>query len=136
MNEIYSEIILDLYKNPLNKGHLINPNLVVQGGNPSCGDQAVFELSINNSKIDGIKFSGFGCAISIASESILTELVKGKKVSEAINLTEKDLLESLGGVIQTRIKCAALGLRILREALKKFDSEKPSQRLVVTGLIV
>ena len=126
-SELYSEIILDLYKNPLNKGEIEGAELTAEGGNPLCGDYAKIFLRIKNNVIEDAKFLGNGCAISVASESILTEMLKGKKLSEAKKLTEKELFAELGNIIQTRIKCALLGLIIVKKGFEEFEKNGGKQ---------
>ena len=120
-SSVYTDIILELYKNPPNYGHLIGPNFKSSGGNPSCGDFVSFEAKIVDSKIVDIKFVGNGCAISKASAAMLTEMVKGKNVEEVLKLEGQDMFEKLGQIIQTRIKCALVGLVILKRGLEKFE---------------
>lgn len=121
MNELYSELILDLYKNPLNYGELKKFNVKAEGGNSSCGDLVVFTFLIKDNKIKDIKFKGEGCAISRASSSLLTEKVLGKTLKEVKNISEKELMDLLGGIIQTRIKCALLGKKVLDKAIKEWE---------------
>lgn len=132
---IYTEIILELYKSPLNKGVMEKPDLLAGGGNPTCGDQATFYLKISRGIIKGVKFSGSGCAISVASESLLTEMVKGKKISEAKKITEKELFAQLGGIIQTRIKCALLGLIVLKKGIEEYE-KNGGKKTAVNGIVV
>ena len=128
-SEIYSEIIIDLYKNPINFGRLSNPSITLQGGNPLCGDEVQFELKLEAGIIKDIRFTGHGCAISRASESLLSEMVKGKKVGEIEMIKDKDVFEVLGNVVQTRVKCALLPLHVLKQGLVKYR-EKPNVKLV------
>ncbi len=131
--EIFSEIILDLYKNPVNFGHIKNHDLKVSGGNPICGDEVSFEVKVENEKIQDIKFTCKGCAISKASESMLTEMVKGKTIKEVKQMSNKEVFDSLGGVIQTRVKCALLGLMVLKRGIEKFE-KSDGKKTVVEGL--
>ncbi|MCR4368663.1 MAG: SUF system NifU family Fe-S cluster assembly protein [archaeon] len=129
-NEIYAEIILDLYKNPANRGIIEDPDVLAEGGNPSCGDHAIFMLKINNGVIEDAKFSGNGCAISVASDSILTELIKGKKVSDAKKISPQDLFSEMGNIIQTRIKCATLGLIVLKKGLEAYEKSAKKKAII------
>jgi len=120
--ELYTEIILDLYKNPLNKGFIENPTHEFLRSNPLCGDEIKIQLIIENNKIKDVKFQGIGCAISQASASLLTEKIKNENmnIDEAKNLNKDDILEMLHIPLSpVRLRCALLGLDALRGALEK-----------------
>ncbi len=118
MDELQLEILLDHYQNPRNFGHLENPDIVHEEGNPSCGDQIRIEIKLEDNKISDIKFTGKGCTISQASASILTELVKGKTLDEIKNFGKEDMLNALGIPISPiRLKCALLGLKVLKAGI-------------------
>ncbi len=118
MDELQMEILLDHYQNPRNFGHLENPDIVHEEGNPSCGDQIRIEIKLEDNKIADIKFTGKGCTISQASASILTELVKGKSLDEVKNFSKEDMLNVLGIPISPiRLKCALLGLKVLKAGI-------------------
>lgn len=119
------EYILDHYKNPRNFGTIEDADLSYEEGIPSCGDVIRLDLKIRDNRLDDIKFSGTGCAISQASVSILTENVTGKEIGEVISLTDHDMLEALGGQVSPiRFKCALLGLTVLKKALKGNKSSQ------------
>lgn len=130
VGEVYTEIILDLYKNPMNKGVIDEPDLDAEGGNPTCGDQIRIMLKVNKGKIEDVKFQGHGCAISVASESLLTEMVKGKTIDETKNITKEELFKELGNIIETRIKCALLGLTVLKKGLEEFEKNNRKRTIV------
>lgn len=118
MDELQLEILLDHYQNPRNFGHLENPDIVHEEGNPSCGDQIRIEIKIQDNKISDIKFTGKGCTISQASASILTEIVKGKTLDEIKKFSKEDMLNALGIPISPiRLKCALLGLKVLKAGI-------------------
>ena len=116
---IYKEMILDLYKNPLNKKALLEYDAVQKEFNPSCGDEIeIFVKFDENGKVQDIGHQGVGCAISQAAVSLLTEEIKGKTKQEIQNMTEKDILEMLQiPISHTRIKCATLGLKTLKKCV-------------------
>lgn len=117
---IYQENILDHYKNPRNKGFMKNPTYKASDLNPFCGDKIEMSLKVNDNKISEVKFNGQGCAISLASASILTELIKGKNLDEIKNLKKEELIEELGIELSAmRIKCALLPLKVLKLAAYK-----------------
>ncbi len=112
------ELILDHYKNPRNFGTIEDADFSYEEGIPSCGDMIRLDLKVRDNKLDDIKFSGTGCAISQASVSILTENVAGKEISDILSLTDHDMLDALGGQVSPiRFKCALLGLTVLKKAL-------------------
>ena len=116
-SDIYKDIILDYYRNPRNFGDLTDPNVRAKDSNPLCGDIIEMQLKINESKVDDIRFKGKGCAISQAAASMLTEVVKGKTLDEIKAMDKSDVLELLGiDPGPTRIKCALLGLKVLKLA--------------------
>ncbi len=141
-DDLYQEIILDHYRNPHNFGEIQRSCTIVEEDNPTCGDQIKLSLWVDENKtIQDIKFSGQGCAISIASASIMTETVKGKttdvakEIADTIITTmrgegEPDVLDEYGdlialkGVIQfpARVKCATLAWHALEEALQKAEA--------------
>ncbi len=141
-DDLYQEIILDHYRNPHNFGEIQRSCTIVEEDNPTCGDQIKLSLWVDENKtIQDIKFSGQGCAISIASASIMTETVKGKTTNEAREIAdtiittmrgegEPDVLDEYGdlialkGVIQfpARVKCATLAWHALEEALQKAET--------------
>jgi nitrogen fixation NifU-like protein len=118
MDDFYKEYILDHYRNPRNFGHLENPTASAEDLNPLCGDKISMELSVGaDGKIDDVRFSGKGCAISQASASMLTESIKGKTLEEVAQLSHDVVLENVGiGISPTRMKCAMLGLKVAKSA--------------------
>ncbi len=114
---IYREEILEHWQNPQNFGSIKKADSVIEQINPLCGDQLTFYFKIKGGKIENVAFTGNGCAISIASASILSEAIKGKKMETIGKITGKDMLEFLGGTVApARLKCAFLAL----EAVKKL----------------
>ena len=112
------EYILDHYRNPRNYGTIEDPDLSYEEGIPSCGDLIRLDIKLDGQKVQDLKFSGTGCAISQASVSILTEQVTGKDVQDIAALTDQDMLNALGRPISPiRFKCALLGLNVLKKAL-------------------
>ncbi len=114
-SDIYKDIILDYYRNPRNFGELPNPDVRAKDSNPLCGDIIEMQLKINDGKVEDIRFQGKGCAISQAAASMLTEVAKGKSLDEIKAVGKPDVLELLGiDPGPTRIKCALLGLKVLK----------------------
>ena len=115
----YEELILEHWRNPRNKGSLENPDIDVVEANPLCGDVVRLQLSVKEGTVKDVRFEGQGCAISQAAASLLTEMIKGKTVSEVKEMKDEELLSALGGVIKTRLSCALLPLRALRKGLSE-----------------
>jgi len=118
MDDFYRDYILDHYRNPRNYGHLEKPDAQADDLNPLCGDTIHMELKLDDGgTVRDVKFVGKGCAISQASASMLTESVKGLKLADVARLSKDVVLENVGiGISPTRMKCAMLGLRVLKSA--------------------
>jgi nitrogen fixation NifU-like protein len=117
MDDFYRDYILDHYRNPRNFGRLEHADAAAEDLNPLCGDQVRMELKLNDGVVSDLRFSGKGCAISQAAASMLTETVKGMKLSDIAKLSKDVVLENVGiGISATRMKCAMLGLRVLKSA--------------------
>ncbi|HEV3196080.1 MAG TPA: SUF system NifU family Fe-S cluster assembly protein [Candidatus Cybelea sp.] len=117
MDDFYRDYILDHYRNPRNFGTLENADVEAEDLNPLCGDQIRMQLKVDGDVVRDLRFSGKGCAISQASASMLTEAVKGMKLSDVAKLSKDVVLENVGiGISPTRMKCAMLGLRVLKSA--------------------
>jgi nitrogen fixation NifU-like protein len=118
MDDFYRENILDHYKNPRNAGHLEHPTTTADGVNPLCGDELSVELEIEGDTVQDVRFNGRGCAISQAAASMISDVVKGKTVTEVRALGSEDVLEELGIPLSPiRLKCALLSVNVLRVAL-------------------
>ncbi|GAC1658828.1 MAG: SUF system NifU family Fe-S cluster assembly protein [Vulcanimicrobiaceae bacterium] len=117
MDDFYKDYILDHYRSPRNFGKFENPDVFAEDVNPLCGDEIRIELKVQDGKVEDVRFSGKGCAISQASISMLTESVKGKSLEEIARLPQDVVLENVGiGISPTRMKCAMLGLKVLKSA--------------------
>jgi nitrogen fixation NifU-like protein len=118
MDDFYRDYILDHYRNPRNFGTLEKPDATAEDLNPLCGDQIRMDVAIaEDGTVSDVKFSGKGCAISQASASMLTESIKGMKLEDVARLSKETVLENVGiGISPTRMKCAMLGLRVLKSA--------------------
>jgi nitrogen fixation NifU-like protein len=118
MDDFYRDYILDHYRNPRNFGTFENADVEAEDLNPLCGDQIRMQLKVDDGVVRDLRFSGKGCAISQASASMLTEAVKGMKLSDVAKLSKDVVLENVGiGISPTRMKCAMLGLRVLKSAV-------------------
>jgi nitrogen fixation protein NifU and related proteins len=117
MDDFYRDFILDHYRSPRNFGHFESPSAVAEETNPLCGDKIRIELEVAEGVVRDVRFSGKGCAISQASASMLTESIKGMRLEEIARLPKEVVLDNVGiGISPTRMKCAMLGLRVLKSA--------------------
>jgi len=118
MDDFYKEYILDHYRNPRNFGHLDAPTVSAEDLNPLCGDKIRMELLVDaDGRVEDVRFSGKGCAISQASASMLTESIKGEKLEDIARMKMDVVVENVGiGISPTRMKCATLGLKVLKSA--------------------
>lgn len=124
MSDLYREQILEHYRNPHNHGTLDPHDATYEDTNPLCGDRIRIDLRIEDNVVKDIAFSGRGCAISQASTSILTDLVKGEPLDEVMEFSKDDLLDELGIPISpARIKCALLGLHVLKVGIDQYTRE-------------
>ena len=116
---LYREELMDIYKNPSNKGHIDHPTHHADGKNPMCGDEITLQLKIADGKIEDAKFDGNACSVSIISSEILTEHIVGMPVDTAMKITKEDLLKMIGlNLTTSRVKCATLVLSALQGALE------------------
>jgi len=124
MDTLYRDNILDHYKNPRNYGKLENPDISHEEYNPLCGDRLTIQLKIGaDNRVEAVKFSGHGCAISQASASMLTEMIEGKSLDEVKAITKEDILDMLGIPIgPVRLKCALLSLKALKVGVYGLDT--------------
>ena len=125
MNDLYKDNIIDHYKNPRHFGQVDQPTVSHQEVNSLCGDQIRMDLIIKNDKILEVKFSGNGCAISMASASMLSEKISRKKIKEAAKINRDQILEMLNiPMSPTRLKCALLPWEVLQKTLQKYRTKK------------
>ncbi len=128
---MYTETVMDHFRNPRNVGSMENADGVGQVGNPKCGDIMKIYLKINNDIIEDVKFETFGCGSAIASSSMATELIKGKSIDEAVDLSNKAVIEALGGLPPVKVHCSVLAEQAVKSAL--FDYSQKTGK-VIKGL--
>ncbi len=116
----YSEKVMDHFQNPRNVGKIENADGVGEVGNAKCGDIMKIYLKIDDGIITDVKFNTFGCASAIATSSMATELIKGKPVSEALELTNSAVVEALDGLPAVKIHCSVLAEEAVKAAVKDY----------------
>lgn len=125
MQDLYQEELMDIFKNPHNKGKIKNPSVVVSKKNPMCGDELTLELDIKNNIVRDAKFEGSACSVSVISSSILTDYLIGKKLTEIKKLTKEDLLKLINlNLTTSRVACATLVYYALSDAIKNYEKRK------------
>ena len=117
---LYSDKVMDHFRNPRNVGSIENADAVGEVGNAKCGDIMKIYMKIEDDTIVDVKFETFGCGSAIASSSMATELIKGKKISEALTLTNKAVTEALDGLPAHKIHCSVLAEQAIKSALKDY----------------
>jgi len=121
---MYSEKVMDHFTNPRNVGEIKNADGVGQVGNPKCGDIMKMYLKIEDNIIVDAKFKTFGCGAAVATSSMATELVKGKTVEEALNVTNIAVAEALGGLPPVKMHCSNLAEEAIRAAIDDYMRKK------------
>ncbi|MCI4462901.1 MAG: iron-sulfur cluster assembly scaffold protein [Caldisericum sp.] len=118
----YTKLVIEHFKNPHNVGEIPDADVKVTEGSPACGDMITLYLKIDpeTKKIVDVKFKSYGCASNIATASIITDLVKGKTVEEAKNITWKDAAEALGGLPPVKVHCSVLAADALHSAVELY----------------
>ena len=117
---LYTETVMDHFMNPRNVGELENPDGVGEVGNAKCGDIMKMYLKIENNVIVDVKFETFGCGSAIASSSMATEMIKGKTIEEALAVTNKQVVEALGGLPAHKLHCSVLAEESIKSAVKDY----------------
>ncbi len=123
----YSDQVMDHFMNPRNMGEMENPDGVGKAGNPVCGDTALIYLKIDNDVITDIKFKTFGCAAAIATTSMMTEMVKGKSIEQAMKISDRDILDALGGLPSPKEHCSLIATEGIHKAIQNYRNSKAAE---------
>ena len=124
---LYSEKVMDHFSNPRNVGELENPSGTGTVGNAKCGDIMKMDIQVENGVITDVKFKTFGCGAAIATSSMATEMVKGKRVSEALQLTNKAVAEALDGLPPVKMHCSMLAEQAIHAAVEDYIKKHPEE---------
>ena len=125
---LYSEKVMDHFRNPRNVGVIEDADGVGEVGNAKCGDIMKMYLKIENDIVTDVKFETFGCGSAIASSSMATELIKGKPLSEVKELTNKAVAEALDGLPDYKMHCSVLAEEAIQNALEDYYSKHPEKK--------
>ncbi len=123
---MYSEKVMDHFMNPRNVGEMPDADGVGMEGNPTCGDAMQLFIKIENDKIIDAKFRTFGCGAAIAVSSMITEMIKGKTLDEALSISKEAVAQELGGLPPQKMHCSNLGADALKKAIEDYRSKKKS----------
>ena len=122
---LYNSTVMDHFINPRNMGDLKDADGVGEVGAAACGDIMKISLRIKNGKIDDARFKTFGCGSAIASSSMATELIKGRTIDEAMNFSNQEVVDALGGLPPVKIHCSVLAEEALKAALEDYLKKHP-----------
>jgi len=122
---MYSEKVMEHFRNPRNVGDLPDADGRGQEGNPVCGDVMEIAIKVEDDRIADIKFKTFGCGSAIAVSSMITEMAKGKTLDEALRITKQDVAAELGGLPPQKMHCSNLGAAALRKAIEDYRAKHP-----------
>ena len=125
---LYSEKVMDHFKNPRNVGEMENPDGVGHVGNPVCGDIMELYIKVNDGIIVEAKFKTFGCGAAIATSSIVTEMVKGKSIEKALKISNKAVAEALDGLPAAKMHCSVLAEEALKSAIDDYVEHQKLKR--------
>lgn len=131
---VYSEEVMEHFTNPRNVGVIEDADGIGEVGNPVCGDMMTFYIKVKDGRLEDIKYQTFGCGAAIAVSSMVSELAQGKKIDEALRITNRVVAEALGGLPKNKLHCSNLGADALRKAiedyqLKKSGKKKPAKKV-------
>lgn len=121
---MYNEKVMDHFTNPRNAGTMEDPDAVGSYGSPVCGDMMEISLKIEDNVIVDAKFRTFGCGSAIASSSVATEMVKGKTLEQALDLTNQNFIDELGGLPGAKIHCSVLSEQAIKTAIYNYAKDK------------
>jgi len=116
----YSDKVIEHFKNPRNVGEIENPDGIGHVGNPVCGDIMELYIKVNNGTIVDAKFKTFGCGAAIATSSMVTEMVKGKSIGEALEISNRAVAEALDGLPPIKMHCSVLAEEALKSAIEDY----------------
>jgi len=125
---VYSEQVMEHFRNPRNVGEIKDADGVGKVGNPVCGDIMELSIKVKDGRIDDAKFRTFGCGAAIATSSMVTELVKGKTIEEALEVSNKAVVEALGGLPPVKMHCSVLAEQALRSAIEDYRKRQSGEK--------
>jgi nitrogen fixation NifU-like protein len=124
---VYSDKVMDHFRNPRNTGEIPDADGEGTVGNPTCGDLMTMYIKVKDNRIEDIKFKTFGCGAAIATSSMTTELAKGKTIEEAMKISRASVADSLGGLPKVKMHCSNLAADALHAAIKDYKEKKKNK---------
>lgn len=124
---MYSEKVMEHFRNPRNVGEIENADGIGEVGNPVCGDMMTFYIKVDNNRLTDVKFKTFGCGAAIAVSSMVSEMAKGKTLEEALKITNQMVAQELGGLPSNKLHCSNLGADALHKAIENYLNKKGGQ---------
>ncbi len=125
---MYSEKVMDHFENPRNVGEIAHPSGTGTVGNAKCGDIMKMDIDVQDGIIKDVKFKTFGCCAAIATSSMATEMVKGKSIQEALDLTNKAVAEALDGLPPVKMHCSLLAEEAIHAAVEDYQKKHPNEK--------
>ena len=125
---MYSEKVIEHFMCPQNCGRIANPDVSYAYGDPGCGDAVIFFMKVQDNIIEDISYLIYGCSAAVASASMASVLVKGRTLADAINITEKEIEDALGGLPESKKHCSNLGAGAIKGLIKKFYAERENDQ--------
>ena len=124
---MYSEVVMDHFKNPRNVGEIADADGVGEVGNPACGDIMAFYIKVKDDKLEDVKFKTFGCGAAIAVSSMVSEMAVGKTLDEAMTITAKSVIDALDGLPKKKHHCSNLGSDALHRAIEDYRAKQKGE---------
>jgi nitrogen fixation NifU-like protein len=134
----YIEFILDHFNNPRHQGAIDDPDILVNGGNPGCGDVVTMYVKVDGeNRVVDVKFEGRGCTISMAGASLITEMVIGKTLKEIEEMPYAPLIDQMGeDVVKSRLRCATLGIDTLKGGAREYPSRQALGQKLIQPIVL
>jgi len=121
---MYTDKVMEHFRNPHNMGEIQDPDGVGTVGNPVCGDMMTIYIKVKGNRLEDVKFKTFGCGAAIATSSMITELAKGKTLEEAMKITRANVADALGGLPPIKMHCSNLAADALRAAIEDYSKKQ------------
>lgn len=135
MNNMYTELVMDHFTNPRNVGEIADADGIGEVGNAKCGDIMKMYIKVENNVITDVKFKTYGCGSAIATSSIATEMIKGHTIEEALQLSNKAVVEALGGLPTHKIHCSVLAEQSIKAAIADYYTRQGIDPTLIVGEI-